>query len=118
MLSSATELWSNTPSSPHKAVELVPHLQRFLEMFLRDRENALPTAVQGDLFEPLHLTWVQVNPVNLVARSIDEILMLPARVSREPLKWSDVAIVAQTHRTGSDAVSGLEAHSVVPCFWN
>jgi hypothetical protein len=96
-------------------VELVPHLQRFLEIFLPDRENALPIAVQSDLFEPLHLAWVQVKPDNLVARSIDEIRMLPARVSGEILKWSDVAIVAQTHRIDSEAVSGLEALGIRSC---
>jgi hypothetical protein len=107
--------WYELEGSYRFPVELVPHLQRFLEIFLPDRENALPIAVQSDLFEPLHLAWVQVKPDNLVARSIDEIRMLPARVSGEILKWSDVAIVAQTHRIDSEAVSGLEALGIRSC---
>jgi hypothetical protein len=48
--------WYELEGSHRFPVELVPHLRRFLQMFLPDRETALPTAVQGDLFEPLRLS--------------------------------------------------------------
>jgi hypothetical protein len=107
--------WYELEGSYRFPLELVPHLRRFLQMLLPDQENSLPTAVQGDLFEPLRLVWTQVPPDTFIEDSLDAICTLPQRFGDRTLSWSDVAIVAQTHRVGAEVVSGLETRGIQSC---
>ncbi len=107
--------WFELEGSYRFPVELVPRLRLFLQNYLPGQENALPSAVQGDLFEPLRLAWMQVPSDSLVERSVDAICAFHEHFGQQMLTWSDVAIVAQTHSIGAAVVSRLEALGIRSC---
>ncbi len=107
--------WFELDGSYRFPVELVPHLQRFVQTFLPGNESAPPVAVQSDLFEPLRVEWVQVAPDRIVMEAVDVIRSLPQRVEPQILSWSDLAVVAQTHRIGSEIVAELETLGIHSC---
>lgn len=107
--------WYELDGSYRFPAEFVTHLQRFVEMFLTDEGSVSPVAVQGDLLEPLRLEWVQVPQGTLVDNTVDIIRSLPVRLKPQLLKWSDLAIIAQTHEIGSEVVERLDALGIRAC---
>lgn len=107
--------WFELEGSYRFPPEFVNPLGRFVRTFLPDVESLPPILVQGDMLEPVQLEWVQVRPENMINDAVEMILRPAAGTDSLPPKWSDLAIIAQTHEVGLEIVRLLEKKGIKIC---
>lgn len=107
--------WFELEESYRFPLEFVDPLVRFVRTFLPGVESVPPVSVQGDLLEPVTIEWIQVDPENVITAAVATILAPSSGITSLPPKWSDLAIIAQTHDVGLELVRRLEQKGVNIC---
>lgn len=108
--------WFNLGGSYRFPPELVPLLRSFVSNYLPNTDVDLPTTVpsQGEFFSSVHMKWIQVPDCRLIEESFQAIRQIA--LSADPaVPWSDITLLVQHHRTGSECVEELESQGVKVC---
>ena len=76
---------------------LVPHLRRFAEQHVPGTDIDLPTAVQGELFEPVQLRWLQVPAREAVEACLQAAADL-TQAAAPAVSWADITLLVGSHK--------------------